>query len=75
MFKALISINEGVKNLDLNFCWGIKFRVKVLVGDKKIGEKFCRVMKYGEIFSTGKNFVTLRNFGHFPRHFFSPIKV
>ena len=34
-FKALISVNKGIKSLDLNFGLGKRNRVKVLVCDKK----------------------------------------
>ena len=54
MFKALILVNKGVKNL--NFGWGIEFQVKVLFGDKKSGKSFVRWC------NVRKNFVTYSKF-------------
>ena len=73
--KALLSVIQGVKNLDLIFSWNIKFLGKVSVGDKKIGLKFWPGVKIsGVLFVGGKFRHPLKIFVTFPRHFF-PDKV
>ena len=67
-----------MKNYDRNpsFCGNKKeiggnkeIGVKVLVGDRKIGEKLCRV-----IFSTRKILSPSQKIHHFPLNFFPPIR-
>ena len=73
-----------MKNYDRNpsFCGNKKeiggnkeIGLKVLVGDRKIGEKLCRVMKCRVIFSTRKILSPSQKNSSLSSEFFSPHKV
>ena len=72
--KKMVIINFANKWEIIIIIRDKKNRDKFFVRWKKIGEKYWSGKRKSEKISSGKNFVTCKNFRHFSPTFFSPIR-